>query len=83
MKSPAFARAAVFAPRAPADFADARQDICDRLLLSMMMDARTGSWFDLEQSAPQRRLDSELRRDRSQRTEPGVCAVPRGRIRLG
>src|SRR5271167_3769618 len=47
----------VFAPRAPADLADARQDISDGLLLSMMMDARTGSRFDFEQSAPQYRLD--------------------------
>jgi hypothetical protein len=55
-----------FTPRAPADFADARQDIGNRLLLSMMMDARTGSRLDLEQPAPQRRLDAELRRYRGQ-----------------
>jgi hypothetical protein len=30
----------------------------------MMMDTRTGSRLDLEQPAPQRRLDAELRRDR-------------------
>src|SRR5258708_23466954 len=56
----------IFAPGAPADFADARQDIGDRLLLSMMMDARTGSRLDLEQPAPQGRLDAELRCDRGQ-----------------
>src|SRR6266446_7065676 len=56
----------IFTPRAPADFADARQDIGDRLLLSMMMDARTGSRLDLEQPAPQRRLDAELWCDRGQ-----------------
>jgi hypothetical protein len=59
-----FRARSVFAPRAPADFADARQDIGYRLLLSMMMDASTSSRFDLEQSAPQRRLDAELRCDR-------------------
>jgi hypothetical protein len=47
MKSPALARG-VFAPHTPADVADAGQDISDRLLLSMMMDARTGSRLDLE-----------------------------------
>src|SRR5437868_14910568 len=61
-----FRARSVFAPRAPADFADAQQDIGDRLLLSMMMDARTGSRFDLEQPAPQRRLDAKLRCDRGQ-----------------
>src|SRR5580700_892885 len=58
-----FRARSVFAPRAPADFADARQDIGDRLLLAMMMDARMGSRLDLEQPAPQRRLDAELRCD--------------------
>src|SRR5437773_4398908 len=61
-----FRARSVFAPRAPADFADAQQDIGDRLLRSMMMDARTGSRFDLEQPAPQRRFDAELRGDRGQ-----------------
>src|SRR5882757_9195440 len=56
----------VFAPRAPTDFADARQDICDRLLLSMMMDAGTGSRFDPQQPTPQSRLDAELGCDRGQ-----------------
>src|SRR5712675_997202 len=32
----------------------------------MMMDARTGSRFDLEQPAPQRRFDTKLRCDRGQ-----------------
>ena len=61
-----FRARSVFAPRAPADFADARQDIGYRLLLSMMMDASTSSRLDLEQPAPQRRLDAELRCDRGQ-----------------
>ena len=61
-----FRARAVFSPRAPADFADARQDVCDRLLLSMMVNSRTGSRLDLEQPAPQRRFDAELRRDRGQ-----------------
>jgi hypothetical protein len=66
----------VFAPRAPADFAGAGQDIGDRLLLSMMMDACTGSRLDLEQPAPQRRLDAELRRDRGQSRSLASVAVP-------
>ena len=61
-----FRARSVFAPRAPADFADARQDIGDGLLLSMMMDAGTRPRLDLEQPAPQRRLDAELRCDRGE-----------------
>src|SRR5947199_108242 len=61
---------AVFSPRAPADFAYARQDVCDCLLLSMMMNSRTGSGPDLEQPAPQRRFDADLRRYRGQAHGP-------------
>ena len=55
-----------FTPHSPADFTDARQDIGDRLLLSMMMNSRAGARSHLEQSAPQHRLDAELWRDRRQ-----------------
>ncbi len=53
----------IFSPRAPADFANARQDVGDRLLLAMMVNARAGSRLDLEQAAPQHRVDAELWRD--------------------
>src|SRR5260370_29769870 len=76
-----FRARSVFAPRAPADFADARQDIGDRLLLSMMMDARTGSRLDLEQPAPQRRLHAELRSDRGQ--AHGAWRLCRSRVESG
>lgn len=54
---------AMFASRAPADLADPRQDIGNRLLLAMMVDARASSRPDLEQPAPHLRWDAELRRD--------------------
>src|SRR5882724_8998439 len=76
-----FRARSVFAPRAPADFADARQDIGDRLLLSMMMDARTGSRLDLEQPAPQRRLDAELRCHSGQ--AHGAWRLCRSRVESG
>jgi hypothetical protein len=50
-----------FALRTPADFAVAGEDIGDRLLLAMMMNTCAGSRQDLEQAAPQRRSDAELR----------------------
>ena len=53
----------IFSPHTPADFADARQDVGDRLLLAMMVNARAGSWLDLEQAAPQHRIDAQLWRD--------------------
>src|SRR5437016_6449496 len=59
-------RPGMLSPRPPADFADARQDVGDRLLLAMMVNSGTGARFDLEQSAPQRRLDAGLRRNRGQ-----------------
>src|SRR5438270_12786737 len=43
---------------APADFADAGEDIGDRLLLSMMMDARARSRRYLEQAAPNCRREA-------------------------
>src|SRR5437660_1900116 len=52
--------------RPPPNFADARQNICDRLLLAMMMDAGACLWPDLKKAAPQGRVDTELRRDGSQ-----------------
>src|SRR5208337_5338044 len=71
----------VFASRAPADFADARQDIGYRLLLSMAMDASTSSRLDLEQPAPQRRLDAELRCDRGR--AHGAWRLCRSRVESG
>src|SRR5277367_2231127 len=53
---------AVFTSRAPADLTEARQNIGNRLLLAVMVDARTSSGPDLEQPAPHLRLDAELRR---------------------
>src|SRR5450631_4512014 len=52
--------------RTPADLADTGEDIGDRLLLSMMMNPGARSRFDLEQSAPKRRIDTKLRRHRRQ-----------------
>jgi hypothetical protein len=54
---------AVFTSRAPADLADARQNIGNRLLFAVMVDARASSGPDLEQPAPHLRWDAELRRD--------------------
>ena len=63
----------VLASRAPTDLADARQDIGDRLLLSVMMDARAGSRRDLKQPAPHCRLHAEL---------GGHCGQAQGARRL-
>src|SRR6266481_1813835 len=52
-----------FTSFAPADLANAGEDVGDGLLLSMMMNSRTGSRLHLEQSAPDRRGDAERRRD--------------------
>ena len=51
------------AVRSPTHFAHAQQHICDGLLLAMMMNSRAGALLDLEQAAPQCRIDAELRRD--------------------
>src|SRR5437879_5843614 len=48
---------------APAYFADAGEDVSDRLLLSMMMNSRPRSRLYLEQTAPNRRRDAERRCD--------------------
>ena len=47
----------------PAYFADARQDVCDRLLLSVMVNSCTRSRFNLERTAPDCRSDAQCRRD--------------------
>ena len=70
-----------FPPLAPADLADAGQHVGDRLLLSVMMDAGTGPRLDLEQAAPQRRLDADLRCDRGQAR--GARRLSRSRIESG
>jgi hypothetical protein len=66
----------VFPARTPADFADARQDVSDRLLLAVMVNSGAGARLDFEQRAPHRRFDAEPRRDAARRSEPGVRAVP-------
>jgi len=48
---------------APADFADAGEDVGDRLLLSVMMDSRPRSRLYFEQAAPDCRRDAERGRD--------------------
>src|SRR5271170_3798255 len=52
-----------FAIRAPAHFAYARQHVRDGLLLAMMVNSRASARVDLEQAAPHRRFDAELRRN--------------------
>ena len=66
-----------FSSFAPANLADARKNVRDRLLFPVMMNACSGPWFDLEQAAPDRGRDTERRRDAARRSEPGVCAVAR------
>ena len=53
-----------FASFAPADFADARKNIRDRVLFPVMMNSRPGPWFYLEHPAPDGGRDTERRRDR-------------------
>ena len=64
-----------FTPRTPADFADIRQDIGDRLLLSMMMPVRAPG---LTSNNPPHNADwmPSCGATAARRTEPGVCAVP-------
>ena len=52
-----------FSSFAPADFADAGEDVGDRLLLSVMMHARARFRRHLEQAAPDDRRYAERRRD--------------------
>jgi hypothetical protein len=53
-----------FSSFAPANLADARKNVRDRLLFPVMMNSRPGSWFHFEQSAPDRRRNTERRRNR-------------------
>jgi hypothetical protein len=48
----------------PANLADARKNVRDRLLFPVMMNSRQGSWFHFEQPAPDGRRNTEPRRDR-------------------
>ena len=41
-----------FSSFAPANFADARKNVRDRLLFAVMMNARPGSRFNFEQPTP-------------------------------
>ena len=71
-----FRARSVFAPRAPADFADTRQDIGYRLLLSMMMDASTSSGLTSNNRPHNADWMPSCGATAARRTEPGVCAVP-------
>jgi hypothetical protein len=53
----------MFSLRAPAYFADAGENVGNRLLLSVMVNSCPRSGFHLEQAAPDRRSDTERRRD--------------------
>ena len=53
-----------FSSFAPANLTDARKNVCDRLLFPVMVNSRPGSWVHLEQAAPDRRRNTERRRDR-------------------
>src|SRR3984957_782544 len=53
-----------FSSFAPANFTDTRENVRDRLLFPVMMNACPGPWFHLEQPAPDGRRDTEGRRDR-------------------
>ena len=64
----------------PAYFADARQDVCDRLLLSVMVNSCTRSRFYLERTAPDCRSDAQCRRD--SRTTFGAWRLGRSGIEL-
>src|ERR1700704_5235927 len=54
----------IFSSCAPAYFAAPGEDVCDRLLLSMMMNSCPRTWFHLEQTAPDGRSDAQCWRDR-------------------
>jgi hypothetical protein len=53
-----------FSSFAPANFTDARENVRDRLLFPVMMNACPGPWFHLEQPAPDGGRDTERRRNR-------------------
>ncbi len=55
----------VFSPLAPANFANARKDICNCLLFSVVVNPCSRSRLHLKQSSPHRRVDTLLLRDRS------------------
>ena len=59
-----------FSSRTPADVAGSRENVCDRLLFSVMVNARARSRFDHEQATPDRRRDTERRRDRGEAFGP-------------
>lgn len=65
-----------FSLGAPTDFSYARQDISDRLLLTMMMNAGTRARCHREQATPSVRFNADLWGDRGQTLRPGVCAIP-------
>ena len=54
------------APVAPANFAPARQDECDRVLFAVMVDAGSCAWLDLEEAAPNGRTDAQGWSDRGE-----------------
>src|SRR5476649_2858634 len=56
-----FRARAKFSCCAPAHFADAGEDVGDRLLLSVMMNSRPRFRFHLEQAAPDRRGNAQRR----------------------
>ena len=70
-----------FASVAPADFADAGENVGDRLLLAVMMNACPRSRRHLEQAAPDRRRNAERRRDGG--SALGARRLRRSRIEFG
>ena len=52
------------AVQTPPHFAHAGQNVCNGLLHAMMVNSRPGARLYLEQAAPHRRMDAELRRKR-------------------
>ena len=57
--------------RTPPDFANTPEDVRDCVLLSMMVNSGARSWLDLEQPAPQHRVDAKLWCDRRQAFRAG------------
>jgi hypothetical protein len=53
-----------FSSFTPAHLADVRENVRDRLLFSVMMNSRPGSWFHFKQPAPDGRRNTERRRYR-------------------
>ena len=69
-----------FSSFAPPNFADAGENVGDRLLQSMMVNSCPGSRIDLEQSAPDSRRYAELGSD--SRTAYGARRLCRSEIEL-